>query len=61
MNGIPIEIVNRADALIEMAIRGEDLVASCASMPADETEELEKAASYTRILYSPPSDNIDRR
>lgn len=61
MNGIPIEIVNRADALIEMAIKGEDLVASCASMPADETEELEKAASYTRILYSSPSDHTDRR
>jgi DNA mismatch repair protein MSH5 len=47
MNGVPETIVQRADELVLMAMRGEDLVAACSIMPNAEAAELEEAVSHT--------------
>jgi hypothetical protein len=43
MNGVPPELVQRAEDLILLSMRGEDLVAACCQMPEDEAAELEEA------------------
>jgi DNA mismatch repair protein MSH5 len=43
MNGVPAEVVRRAEELILRAARGEDLVAACAVMADAELEELADA------------------
>lgn len=45
MNGVPSEIVQRAENLILLSMRGEDLVAACCQMPEEEAAELEEAVS----------------
>ena len=45
MNGISAEIVKRAEELILMSARGDDLVEACAVIPAAEEKELEEAVS----------------
>jgi DNA mismatch repair protein MSH5 len=45
MNGVPPEIVQRAENLILLSMRGEDLLAACCQMPGDEAAELEEAVS----------------
>jgi hypothetical protein len=48
MNGVPHEIVQRAENLILLIMKGEDLVAACCRMPEDETADLEEAVSAQR-------------
>jgi len=43
LNGIPLEVTNRAEELILLAARGEDLVAACAVLSESETKDLEEA------------------
>ncbi|KAH6615072.1 muts domain V-domain-containing protein [Boeremia exigua] len=45
MNGVPGEIVRRAEDLVLLSIKGEDLVAACCQMPGNEARELEEAVS----------------
>jgi DNA mismatch repair protein MSH5 len=50
MNGVPPEIVQRAENLILLSMRGKDLVAACCQMPEDEVAELEEAVRETMPL-----------
>lgn len=43
MNGIPPAIVDRANEIAALSARGENLVAVCAKMSAEETAALEEA------------------
>jgi len=48
MNGIDPAIVERADELILLAARGEDLIAACAKVSEEEAKELEDAEQIGR-------------
>jgi DNA mismatch repair protein MSH5 len=45
MNGVAEEVVKRAENLILLSMRGEDLVAACCQIPEDEAAELAEAVS----------------
>lgn len=46
MNGVPNEIVQRAENLILLSMKGEDLVIACCQTPENEAYELEEAVSF---------------
>ena len=45
MNGIDPKIIDRADKLVLLSAKGEDLVAACASMKPGEERDYEDAVS----------------
>ncbi|KAJ4408834.1 hypothetical protein N0V91_003090 [Didymella pomorum] len=48
MNGVPEEVVRRAEDLVLLAMKGEDLVAACCQIPEDEAAELKDAEQIAR-------------
>ncbi|KAI9727494.1 MAG: MutS protein msh5 [Chrysothrix sp. TS-e1954] len=52
MNGIAPEIVKRAEELILMSARGDDLVAACTVVPRREQKELEEAEEVARAFLA---------
>ena len=50
MNGIDMAIVERAEELILMSARGEDLVAACTNISSAELEDLADAVSLNDIV-----------
>jgi hypothetical protein len=49
MNGVASEVVKRAETLILLSMRGEDLVAACCQIPEDEAADLVEAVSGQHI------------
>lgn len=58
MNGIGSVIVRRAEELVLLAARGEDLVEACAVLPEGEMDELRHAVSYDLASLSMTADRI---
>ena len=51
LNGIDAAIVDRADELILLSARGEDLVAACAAMTDEKSESLAEAVSRYYVVF----------
>ncbi|KAF2428685.1 hypothetical protein EJ08DRAFT_324329 [Tothia fuscella] len=61
MNGIAPEIVDRAEELLVLTARGEDLVAACTVMPEVEGAELEEAEQIARDFLAADISDDPRR
>ena len=48
MNGVDEAIIERADELVLLSARGEDLIAVCANMSTEEQATLQRAVSAKR-------------
>ena len=61
MNGVPPEIIQRAENLILLSMKGEDLIVACCQMPEDEAAELEEAVSpgHSSVKLSDRSKGAD--
>lgn len=46
LNGVDASVVERANELVELSAKGEDLVATCASISLQEEEDLKDAVGY---------------
>lgn len=53
MSGISTEIVSRAHDLIELALKGEDLTAACATLSRDEASDLEQTVRLQMMSSLP--------
>ena len=60
MNGVAPEIIRRAEELILLSARGEDMVAACAIVSEEETEELVEAERVARGFLAVDVD-VDAR
>jgi DNA mismatch repair protein MSH5 len=49
MNGISQTIVDRANELATLSARGENLIAACTTLSAEETETLAEAVGLSHI------------
>ncbi|KAK7535428.1 muts domain V-domain-containing protein [Phyllosticta citricarpa] len=58
-NGISKEVVQRAEELVLLAMKGEDLVAALAFMPEGEAEELQEAERVARAFLAVDFDDND--
>ncbi|EXJ55077.1 hypothetical protein A1O7_08002 [Cladophialophora yegresii CBS 114405] len=56
MNGVPVEVVERAVELARLAQQGEDLVAICSALTEDAKEELEHAQNSAQIFVDQDFD-----
>lgn len=54
MNGISQTIVDRADQIASLSARGENLIAACAVLSAQETQALDDAVGYTCLSTCGP-------
>ncbi|KAJ9389582.1 hypothetical protein DTO063F5_2075 [Paecilomyces variotii] len=61
MNGIPPAIVDRANEIAALSARGENLVAVCAKMSAEETAALEEAEVIARNFVQMSFSNWNER
>lgn len=52
INGIPDVVVHRASILADLAVKGEDLTAICASIGPEEAEELQDAERVSRAFVA---------
>ncbi|KAI5274779.1 hypothetical protein E4T47_02207 [Aureobasidium subglaciale] len=52
LNGIPLKVTNRAEELVLLAARGEDLVQTCAVVSEREREELEDAEDVAKAFFA---------
>ncbi|TIA61527.1 hypothetical protein D6C77_03421 [Aureobasidium pullulans] len=51
LNGIPSEVTSRAEELILLAAKGEDLVTACAILPESELKDLQDAEDIARAFF----------
>ena len=56
MNGVPMEIVDRAVELARLASKGEDLVSICSALKKDDMEELRYAEKAARMFLAQDFD-----